>query len=446
MTQPTSANLLTHLGRAFGWNLGRVVPSRMEEERLAAAGLTDPVAQRYAVWRRSILIVTVIATAVTFTLAVVDTVTSGLGEYTTFGKILEIVWLVITAALPIAALVGVARWKRPGVGSIPLIVAWSMAFLLPFVHALLPVSLLYHIQPITQASVTKPAGKTTSKAPAKGKTAAKGEEDDDEDDVKQDPPADPAAIEKAIALEEMTVEFVLSGGSYLLLLPAVLSLIPGAVNGCLRMKSLVPAAQLPGWLMVTTAPAFLLLWLVILAIVNHAARSPLLVFGVLLWAGSPALYSVFGRVFVRPQLTDVDVARIGRVKRWVGLTGLTGIGLMIAFALTTKVAGLKVVGFDRATAVSTKLDDLSDDDETSMDDVQTALAESNAVVYAFDLSSYRLVLDFLAKLLVATIIFSDLVLRATLVAWRNDRSLRGNGDVGYDTAAAALSATLQLDH
>ena len=56
--------------------------------------------------------------------------------------------------------------------------------------------------------------------------------------------------------------------------------------------------------------------------------------------------------------------------------------------------------------------------------VQTALAESKSFVYAFDLSSWRMVVDFLAKLLVVTAVFADLVLRATVTAWRNDRSLR----------------------
>jgi hypothetical protein len=147
---------------------------------------------------------------------------------------------------------------------------------------------------------------------------------------------------------------------------------------------------------------------------------------------------VFGRVFVRPHLTDADAARIGRVKRVVGLTGLVGIGLLAAFALTTKVAGLRVVGFDREAAVSTKLDALADDDEISLEDVQAALVESKSVIYAFDLASFRLVIDFLAKLLVVTAVSADLALRATLTAWRNDRSLRGSGDAGYDATAAAL--------
>ncbi|MBP3956781.1 hypothetical protein J8F10_16025 [Gemmata sp. G18] len=445
MTSPPSATLLTHLARAFAWNLGRVTPSQAEAERLATAGLTEPVVQRYAAWRRSLLLVAAAVSAGAFALAVVDTVAGGMGEYTAFGKGLEVAWLVAAGALPLAALVGATRWTRPEAGAALLTGAWAAAFLLPFVYALLPVGLIYHVQPVTPESVTKLAAKPIS--PATGAPAAKvvDDEEDDERPESEQVPVDPAVLEKAVAMEETLVEFVLSGGGYLLLLPAVLSLIPGAVNGCLRVKTLMPAAQLPGWLLVTVAPAFLLFWLVLLAVANHAARSPLLVFGVLLWAGSPALYSVFGRALVRPHLTDADAARIGRVKRVVGLTGLAGIALLVAFALTGKVAGLRVVGFDRGAAVSTKLDALADDDEIGLEDVRTAMAESKSVVYAFDLASFRLVIDFLAKLLVVTTVFAGLALRATLAAWRNDRSFRGSGNTDYDTTAAALAALESVD-
>ena len=89
--------------------------------------------------------------------------------------------------------------------------------------------------------------------------------------------------------------------------------------------------------------------------------------------------------------------------------------------------------------MSTKIEELSDsDDEVSLEDVQAALAESKSFVYAFDLSVWRAAIDFLAKLLVVTAVFADLVLRATVAAWRNDRALRASaGAADYDTTAAA---------
>ena len=49
--------------RAVNANPAGIAPSPAEEERLAAAGVTDPLARRYAVWRRAVLWVSVVPTA-----------------------------------------------------------------------------------------------------------------------------------------------------------------------------------------------------------------------------------------------------------------------------------------------------------------------------------------------------------------------------------------------
>jgi hypothetical protein len=419
---PVAATPITHLKRAFGWNLGSILPSEKEGQALDAAGLTEPTVRRYAAWRRSLLIVAFVPTLLAASLAAFDVYESGLGEFTAFGVGLELAWVVAAFVLSLACLIGIGTWTRPGRGASLLAAAWAFTFVLPFVHALLPVNAIYHVQ--TSPAASKPSS--------------------DSDDEEPSAKLSPEKLEKLQAVQELTVEFVLSGGGYLLLFPAVLSLIPGVVNGCLRIKSLIPASQLSGWLLVCAAPAFLLFWAIVLVLANHAARSPLLVFGVILWAGAPIWYSVRGRVFVQSQIGDAEAARIARVKRLVGLTTLLGVGLLVAFLLTTKVVGLKVIGFERAKAVSTKLEELSDaDDEVSLEDVQMALAESKSFVYAFDLSSWRMIVDFLAKLLVVTAVFADLVLRATVAAWRNDRAMRARQEAtGYDNAAAAVDASL----
>ncbi len=438
MTEPPVAlSPLAHLKRAIGWNLGAVVPSRTESRALEAAGVVDPAAQRYAAWRRSLLIVAFVPTLLAAGLATADTIEDGFDEMTRLGVGFEIAWLVAAFVLAGACLLGIRTWTRPGRTAGWLAAAWMAAFVLPFVYALLPVGALYRV-----AEEPPPSA---AKAPAMPKDA-KAEKDEKDEDDEEEPakPLTPEQEEKLQAAHELAIEFVLSGSGYLLLFPAVLSLIPGAVNGCLRIKSLLPAAQLPGWLLVCVAPAFLLFWLVILVLANHAARNPLLVFGVLLWAGAPIWYAVRGRVFVQSQIGPAEAARIAGVKRLAGLTALVGIGMLLAFALSAKVLGIRVVGFDKAHSVGTKIEELADsDDEVSLEDVQTALAESKSWIYAFDLSSWRMVVDFLAKLLVVTAVFADLVLRATVAAWRNDRALRAKPAASdFDVAASAVGAAL----
>ncbi len=442
----SSASPLVHLKRAFAWNLAKTSPSAAEASGLTAAGVTGPTIQRYAVWRRSLLLVALAPTTLSVILAVVDAIQTGFGELTALGKFLELAWVAALAGLAAACAVGVLSWKKPGRAAGVLAAGWLAAFLLPFVTALLPAGWLYHVRDIDPArsahigkSVAAPKA-DTSKPPAK---PAPDEEEDDDDGPAAGADVSPETLEKIQKMQEAAVEFVLSGSAYLLLLPAVLSVIPGAVNGCLRIKSLLPASQLPGWLLVCAAPAFLLFWVVILVIANHVARSPLLVFGVLLWAGAPIWYSVGGKVFVSSQITEQEASRIGRIKLRALVTTLVGLALLLAFAVSAKVVGLHVVGFDRHAAVTSKLDEaFSEDDEVSIEEIQQAVAESKSFVYAFDLSSWRFLVDFLAKLLVVTGVFADLVLRATLAAWRNERALRAKPEsAAFD---ASMSETLGI--
>ena len=412
--RPAGASPFAHLKRALSWNLSKVAPSPRELEALARDGDADPTVARYATWRRSLLLVAFGATLVTFALAVLDEVEAGFGELTTFGAALELAGLVAIGTMPTACLAGLRRWTRPGHASRALAAAWAVAFALPFVEALLPVGWLYHLE----------EGATPAGSPAADALGG-------------------IPLEKLEALRALTLDFVVSGSAYLALLPAVLSLIPGAMNGCLRVKSLLPAAPLPGWLLVCAAPLFLLFWLVLLVVVNQAAQSPLLVFGMLLWAGSPVLYALRARTFVQPRLDADDVARITSVKRAVALTGLVGIGLLLAFATVERVAGLRLLGFDEATAMSTQLDHLVEDDLLTLEDVGDAFESSTSFLYALDLSSARFVLDFFAKLLLVTAVFAHLVLRATLSAWRTDRTLRTHHEAGApDPAAAAAHPAL----
>ncbi|WP_020470600.1 hypothetical protein [Zavarzinella formosa] len=435
----SSASPMVHLKRAFAWNLAKVLPSDAETADLNSAGITDPTVRRYAVWRRSLLLVALAPTTLSLILGIIDTIQTGFGEFTLLGKIFELAWVAALAGLALSCVIGIFSWKKPGRAAGVLAAGWLTAFLLPFISALLPAGALYHVQDISAAQAEK-IGKSInatkpdkSKTPAKPKPAPDADADEEEDDktAGHDPDVSPATLEKIQEIEEVVVEFALSGSAYLLLLPAVLSIIPGAVNGCLRIKSLLPASQLPGWFLVCAAPAFLLFWTVILVIANHAARSPFLVFGVLLWAGAPIWYSICGKVFISSQITENEAGQIGRIKLRVLVTTLIGLAFLLAFVMKTKVVGLNIVGFDKNAAVSTKLDDaFSADDEVNIEEVQMAVAESKSFIYAFDLSSWRFVVDFLAKLLVVTGVFADLILRATVSAWRNERTLRSKSESG----------------
>jgi hypothetical protein len=415
-------SLAVNVKRALGWNLGRVVPSPKEVAALTAAGIVDPAAQRYAAWRRSLLLVAFVPTFVAAVFGLLNVLESDFGGATTLGMVLELAWLAAVVTLPIACLLGTRKWTRPSTGSALLLWAWAAAFLAPFVQALMPAEWLEHVLdpelPAVAAGVAETAAQTTERL----------------------------HLEKLEALSDLALNFVISAPAYILLLPTIMSLIPGAMNGCLRIKSVLPAASLPGWLLVCASPLFLLFWLILLLMANEAAQSGLLVFGVLVWAGSPIVYALAGRVFVRSQISEADAAKIGRVKRVVGLVGLCGIAILATFALRGEILGLRVIGFEAETAMSTRLDALMEDESVSGEDVAEAFASAQSLTYGADPSYGWLILDVLSKLLIATAVFGHLVLGATLTAWRNDKDHRGRPEsAAYDASAAALSRALGQD-
>ncbi len=393
---PTGAALLAlHLKRAFAWNLSAVAVTAAEGEALAAAGVTDPAVQRYAVWRRSALAAAVLPTTVVAVLAVANTLDDGFDGYRPLGVAADLLWLATVVALPLVAAFGSATWRRPHASHNLLAATWAAAFLTPFLIALIPLSAAYHLAPQSHGTPS----------------------------------------------EELLLTWLLAMPGYAAMLPAVVSLIPGLVNGCLRAKTLLPAAALPGWLLVTAAPGTLLFWLVVLVPINHLVTSPLLVAGMLLWAGAPLGYALAAGAFVRPHPTADGVRRVAGVKRLVTLTTATGIGLLAAFALTAKVADLQVIGFDRSAAVSTHFEELTDgDEEITLEDAVESLAESKSLVWAFDGSVFQVAIDFLAKLLVVTVVFTDLAVRATAAAWRHERAFRGVGSAGEAERDVALTA------
>ena len=73
-------------------------------------------------------------------------------------------------------------------------------------------------------------------------------------------------------------------------MPAVLSLLPGVLRGCLRIKALIPESILPGLFLVAATPLYILLFLVIFTTVNQVIGDLLLVLGILALLGAPMLY------------------------------------------------------------------------------------------------------------------------------------------------------------
>jgi hypothetical protein len=205
------------------------------------------------------------------------------------------------------------------------------------------------------------------------------------------PPASTAAAHLSRQYQRL-VEGLVWGNYYLFVLsPAVLALVPGLLRACLRVKLLLPESILPGWFLVAAAPFNSLLVLVTVVALAQMAPSPLLVAGMLLWLTAPLAYLARARTFTRPLRSPEDLRALTRIQlvAWALMTA-SAVCLVIYIA-TWQVLDRRLVGLDSGTS----------------------LFRPWQVV--------RYCLDFLGRSLFVTILGGDLLLRATLSAWRHQR-------------------------
>lgn len=225
----------------------------------------------------------------------------------------------------------------------------------------------------------------------------------------------PATAEERVALQYERVAAGVGWGAYyaVTLSPIVLALVPGAMRACVRVKLLLPEAALPGWLLAAAAPLNGLLVLVTFAALAQVAPSPLLLAGLLLWLAAPLAYLLAADTLTRPLATPADRRRLGRVRATAGVLGAGAVACLVAHALTWDVAGLRLVGADPGSS----------------------LVRPRQVA--------RYALDFAGRSLFVTVLGADLVLRATLAAWRDERAFRGTpAAAGFDRVAGGLGEAL----
>src|SRR5581483_2408581 len=115
--------------------------------------------------------------------------------------------LVTLYALPATALIALLLWARPRWSRRVLVGGWLLAFGVPFATALFPVEWRERLS------------------------------------------------EKPLlhAVEQVVYSWLYGLAYYVTLMPAVLSLLPGLVRACLRLKTLLPASILPGWCLAASA-------------------------------------------------------------------------------------------------------------------------------------------------------------------------------------------------
>ena len=202
--------------------------------------------------------------------------------------------------------------------------------------------------------------------------------------------------------------------AFLLLLLVVLSLVPGVVKGCLRVKTLLPQALLPGWLIVMAAPLYGLFLLAIFVVLDQFIGQPFILAGFGLVTASSLVYALWPGAFTRPLLVPEDYRRMKRVQMVVGLLTAAGGLLLLGYVVTREVMGVHLLGTDPKTALMRPIE---------------------VVQY---------LLEIISRSMFVTALSADLFLRANLTSWKQQRALAASPAAAeYDSAMEAMDGAIE---
>jgi hypothetical protein len=195
--------------------------------------------------------------------------------------------------------------------------------------------------------------------------------------------------------------------------PAVLALVPGAIRACIRVKMFLPEAALPGWFLVVAAPFNGLLVLVIFVALAQVAPSSLLLAGMLLWLTAPLVYLACAPIYIRPIASARELRSLRHVQALAWALALGSAACLITYAATWEAFGLRLVGLEP----------------------KSSLFRPWQVV--------RYGLDFSGRALFVMVLGADLLLWATLSAWRHQRAFMDTPAVeAYDRLTKKLEEEL----
>lgn len=154
-------------------------------------------------------------------------------------------------------------------------------------------------------------------------------------------------------------------------------------------------SSLTSWVLVLSAPFYSLLIITGLVFLLQLLGDPLLIVGTALIAFSPWIYVIMRQHYIRPASCAADETRLDRIQQSTGLVNLTGLILVLAWAITGGV-------------------------------INTTDEEGNNQGFLSYADLVRMVFVGFGNGLITSIIFGDAFLRMTVTNWKMDKTRRDN--------------------
>jgi hypothetical protein len=364
--------------RALNPDPAQIAPIPDEETKLTRAGVMESTARKLAVWRRSMLFVAAVPSAFAAVFSLIDLISMDKSQteiFSAFGMFLQYIQAFSLFALPLAAVFGALAYDRLNVSTNWVLIGGLVSFVVPLGSAFVPSDWLIEI-------------KTTS-----------------------------TMTVRDLENEKAGLRFGLGILFYMMIVPAVLSLLPAVSRACVRMKMFLPESLVPGWGLVVSAPLCVLLTLATFVLLYHIAGNVLLLLGLLLWIGAPLGFFARFSLFTRPVSSPADQAAIVRTAYAVFAMVVLGVVLLVIFLFTAKIpfVGKTLVGFD----------------------------ESTSALRPWSLEIHKRIIEYIGRSLFLSVFFGDLLLLIALSVWREERAFAGSADAaGFDKTMSGLSSAV----
>jgi len=345
------------LKRALDWDMNQVEITPRERQQLVAADVAGPRLQGLLAWRRSCLMLAMPVLLLTVALSAWEAARTDTEAFTGFGKL----WLWLPplglALVPLGALTAITRWTEIRQTSQRLVSCWIASIAIPLLAAIVPLEFIIDLDAI--------------------RASAGGDED----------------VLELLEGEIFSARLLLAVGYAMTLLPIIISVPAGVLKGAVRVKTVFPAAVLPGWFLVAVAPFYSLFTVVVFVLIEQIVGNLLLVLGIGLLAFAPWLYVIHRKIYARSMSNAeaaVELTKASKTGRWITLTGLA---CVVTFAFTAKAGQLDVVGTNDEEAVFTYLQII------------------------------RTAIEVFSRGLVTTVVFSLIFLSMVYAEWRNNQTM-----------------------
>lgn len=369
-----------HPGRVLRWRLVDVMPTEHETAKLDEAdATTSEVVRVFMVWRRSVLITAIPSLVFSAVLGLVSiSRISSDGIYyegrNAFGRFAAALPELTSTILLISAVLSLYWWRNTQ-RSIRLVGwAWVLALIIPLLPGFIPTDNFYEKE--------------------------SGTEDDVLGLLRQFGGAVMFAVQ---------------------LLPLIISIPQGVIQGSLRVRGLLPSLSLAGWLIVFTAPFLSMLMFAGLLQLIQLAGDGLLVTGAVLLSGSPTLYVVHRKLYTHATTKEENI-KLDRAQLAIGLSRLLGLLLVLSWAFTYEKYGIRIIGDQSDNGDFIVVPDVAPPapglDGGINVEVEGVSAQGTFVLLPWT-TGIRLFFESFGRTFLTILVVADAVLNMTLVDWKS---------------------------